>query len=104
MVDPELPNLSVSDWLPEHPQGPIGRATLALFARASNDHIPLHIDSDFAKSAGMPDVLAPGVLPLAVAQLLTRWLPPDRLRSMRRSPAGGRSSSSSRRTVSGARE
>jgi acyl dehydratase len=82
MVEPTLPNPSVGDWLPEHVRGPISRATLALFAGASNDHIPLHIDSDFAKSAGMPDVFAPGMLSLAyVAQLLTRWLPQDRLRS-----------------------
>src|SRR3546814_6132757 len=48
--------LAVGDKLPPHVQGPINRATLALFAGASNDYVPLHIDSDFAKAAGMPDV------------------------------------------------
>lgn len=82
MSDPAMPNPSVGDWVPEHSQGPISRATLALFAGASNDHIALHIDSDFAKAAGMPDVFAHGMLSLAyVAQLLTRWIPQERLRS-----------------------
>ncbi|MDB4032643.1 MaoC/PaaZ C-terminal domain-containing protein [Porticoccaceae bacterium] len=37
---------------------PISRYTLALFAGASGDHNPIHIDSDFAKASGMPDVFA----------------------------------------------
>lgn len=82
MSDTAPPNPSVGEWVPEHSQGPISRATLALFAGASNDHIALHIDSDFAKAAGMPDVFAHGMLSLAyVAQLLTRWIRQERLRS-----------------------
>lgn len=62
--------------LPGLSHGPIDRATLALFAGASNDHVPLHIDSDFAKSAGMDDVFAHGMLSMAyLAQMLTRWRP-----------------------------
>lgn len=82
MTETTLANLAVGDWLREHVQGPINRTTLALFAGASNDYNPLHIDSDFAKAAGMPDVFAPGMLPLAyVAQLLTHSIPQERLRS-----------------------
>lgn len=73
--------LAVGDTLPEHVQGPIDRATLALFAGASHDHVPLHIDSDFAKAAGMDDVFAHGMLGMAyLAQMLTRWAPQERLR------------------------
>jgi len=73
--------LKAGDKLPEHVQGPISRATLALFAGASNDHVLLHIDSDFAKQAGMPDVFAHGMLSMAyLAQMLTRWVPQERLR------------------------
>ncbi|MGE0774288.1 MAG: MaoC/PaaZ C-terminal domain-containing protein [Sphingomonadaceae bacterium] len=62
--------------LPTHSQGPISRATLALFAGASNDHVPLHIDSDYAKSAGMDDVFGHGMLSMAyLAQMLTHWRP-----------------------------
>lgn len=73
--------LAVGDTLPEHVQGPISRATLALFAGASHDHVPLHIDTDYAKAASMDDVFAHGMLGMAyLAQMLTRWAPQDRLR------------------------
>src|SRR3546814_20509214 len=72
----------VGDKLPPHVQDPINRATLALFAGASNDYVPLHIDSDFAKAAGMPDVFGHGMLSMAyLAQLITHWAPQDRLLS-----------------------
>jgi acyl dehydratase len=73
--------IAVGDTLPEHVQGPINRATLALFAGASHDHVPLHIDSDFAKAAGMEDVFVHGMLGMAyLAQMLTCWAPQERLR------------------------
>ena len=34
---------------------PIDRTTLALYAGASGDHNPVHIDIDFARRAGMQD-------------------------------------------------
>ena len=73
--------LQVGAALPEHVQGPITRTTLALFAGASNDYVRLHIDSDYAKSAGMDDVFAHGMLSMAyLAQAVGRWSPPERLR------------------------
>ena len=77
----ESTDIAVGYILPEHIQGPISRTTLALFAGASNDYVPLHIDSDYAKAAGMDDVFAHGILSMAyLAQLLTHWLPQQRLR------------------------
>jgi acyl dehydratase len=68
--------ITVGSQLPALSRGPITRATLALFAGASNDHVPLHIDSDFARSAGMDDVFGHGMLSMAyLAQLLTAWRP-----------------------------
>jgi len=68
--------------LPELVRGPITRATLALFAGASHDHVPLHIDSDYAKAAGMDDVFAHGMLSMAyLAQALRSWVPQERLLS-----------------------
>lgn len=68
--------------LPELVRGPVTRGTLALFAGGSHDHVPLHIDSDFAKAAGMGDVFAHGMLSMAyLAQALRRWAPPESLRS-----------------------
>ncbi|WP_264942147.1 MaoC/PaaZ C-terminal domain-containing protein [Sphingomonas canadensis] len=65
-------NPAIGDTLPEVERGPISRGTLALFAGASNDHVLLHIDSDYAKAAGMPDVFAQGMLVMAyLGHLLT---------------------------------
>ena len=73
--------LKVGDKLPEHVCGPITRATLALYCGASGDHNPIHVDSDFAKKSGMPDVFAHGMLSMAyLAQLLTNWVDQKQLR------------------------
>lgn len=67
--------------LPQLVRGPINRATLALYAGAAHDHVPLHIDSDFAKAAGMDDVFAHGMLSMAyLAQALRIWVPAKRIR------------------------
>lgn len=65
-------NPEVGDSLVELDRGPITRGTLALFAGASNDHALLHIDTDYVRSAGMPDVFAHGMLTMAyLGHLLT---------------------------------
>jgi len=74
-------SLRVGDVLPELVRGPITRGTLALFAGASNDHVLLHIDSDFARAAGVDDVFAHGMLSMAyLGQLLTGHFPTNSLR------------------------
>ncbi|MBL8643492.1 MAG: dehydratase [Rhodospirillaceae bacterium] len=74
-------NTKVGDVLPEHVQGPITRTTLALYAGASNDHTPFHIDTDYAKAAGMDDVIAHGMLSMAyLGQLLTKLAPQENIR------------------------
>ena len=61
---------------------PVTRATLALYAGASGDHNPVHIDSDVARGAGFPDVFAQGMLAMAyLGRLLTDTVPIDRIRS-----------------------
>lgn len=73
--------VSVGDLLPPLSLPAISRTTLALFAGASGDYNPIHIDIDFARKAGMPDVFAQGMLSMAyLGRLLTRWLPQSRLR------------------------
>jgi len=75
------PTIRVGHRLEPLVRGPVSRGTLALFAGASNDHVLLHIDSDFAKAAGMPDVFGHGMLTMAyLGQLLTRNFGLDRLR------------------------
>jgi acyl dehydratase len=61
---------------------PVSRSALALFAGASGDHNPVHIDLDFARSSGFDDVFAHGMLSMAyLARLLTSWVPQERIRS-----------------------
>lgn len=61
---------------------PISRTTLALFAGASGDHHPIHIDIDVAKSAGLDDVFAHGMLSMAyLARMLTDAFPITKIRS-----------------------
>ena len=61
---------------------PIDRTMLALFAGASGDHNPIHLDLDSARRSGMPDVFAQGMLGMAwVGRLLTQWKPQACLRS-----------------------
>ncbi|MBK9675029.1 MAG: MaoC family dehydratase [Betaproteobacteria bacterium] len=82
MPSPDRSALDVGDRLPELRLPPIDRTTLALFAGASGDHNPIHIDLDFARRAGMPDVFAHGMLSMAwLGRLLTGWVPQAALRS-----------------------
>ena len=74
-------NVAVGDALPAFTTDPISRHTLALYCGASGDHNPIHVDSDFAKSAGQPDVFAHGMLSMAyLGRLLTNWAPQSALR------------------------
>ena len=60
----------------------ITRTQLALYAGASGDHNPIHIDIDFARAAGMPDVFAHGMLGMAfLGRLLTSMVGPECIRS-----------------------
>lgn len=75
-------NVKVGDTMPALELPPISRTTLALFAGASGDHNPIHIDIDFARKAGMKDVFAHGMLSMAyLARALTAWVPQKRLLS-----------------------
>ncbi len=73
----------VGDTLPPLTLRPINRTTLALYAGASGDHNQIHIDIDFARKAGMPDVFAHGMLSAAyLGRLLTAWVPQTQLRKI----------------------
>jgi len=70
--------------LPDLAFGPISRTLLALYAGVSGDHDPVHIDVDFAREAGLPDVFAHGMLSFGVlARVVTRWSGVAALRSFR---------------------
>ena len=74
-------NVNVGDALPPLVLPPVSRLDLALYCGASGDHNPIHVDSDYAKAAGMPDVFAHGMLSMGwLARLLTNWAPQTAVR------------------------
>lgn len=74
--------LKPGDAIPPYRPAPVSRATLALYAGASCDHNPIHIDSDAAKAVGLPDVIAHGMLVMAWAgKAVADWAGAGRLRS-----------------------
>lgn len=74
--------LTVGDPLPSLKLSPITRYQLALYCGGSGDHNPIHVDSDFAKQAGMKDVFAHGMLSMAfMGRLITSWVPQSAVRS-----------------------
>lgn len=78
-----MATLRVGDVLPPLVLPPLTRATLALYAGGSGDHIPLHIDSDFARGAGHRDVFMHGMLGVAyLVRMITEWAPQERLRDI----------------------
>ena len=77
-----LNNASVGDKIPDLVIEPITRSTLALYAGASGDHNPIHIDLDFAKEAGMKDVFAHGMLIMAyLGRAVTNIVPQSNLKN-----------------------
>ncbi|EUC17153.1 Acyl dehydratase [Burkholderia sp. YR290] len=74
-------DVKIGDTLPPLTLEPVNRTTLALFAGASGDHNRVHIDTDYARKAGMPDVFAHGMLSMAyLGRLITRWVDQRQLR------------------------
>lgn len=60
----------------------VSRTTLALYAGASGDHNPAHIDIDACREVGIDDVFAHGMLSMAyLGRLLTDWVQQDKILS-----------------------
>ena len=57
--------LKVGDTPVSRRYGPITRHDLALYCGASGDHNPIHVDIDFARSFGFPDVFTHGMFVMA---------------------------------------
>ena len=82
MTLPKFDSLNVGDEIPTLTTPLVSRHTLALYCGASGDHNPIHVDLDFAKSSGLDDVIAHGMLSAGyLAQMLTNWIPQSALRS-----------------------
>ena len=81
MTTPVYDSIQIGDELPPLQLPPVTRTALALFSGASGDHNPIHIDTDFARRSGMPDVFAQGMLGMAwLGRVVTGWVPQSQLR------------------------
>jgi acyl dehydratase len=73
--------VKVGDELPPLVKPPVDRAQVARFAGATGDYGPLHVDEPFARNAGFPSVLVPGLLTMGfLAELASDWLRGARIR------------------------
>jgi acyl dehydratase len=71
----------IGDRIPSLITKPISRSMLALYAGASGDHNPIHIDIDFAKKAGLSDVIAHGMLVMSfIGQAMTNIFPQESIK------------------------
>lgn len=67
-------SVSVGDELPAV-TFPIDRERLVRYAGASGDFNPIHWNERFARSVGLPDVIAHGMLTMAeAARVITDWV------------------------------
>ena len=83
MIVPTFESLKVGDEIPALKIPPVSRHTLALYCGSSGDHNPIHVDLDYAKSAGLDDVIAHGMLSAGyLARMLTEWVPQSSIRSI----------------------
>ena len=69
--------LSVGQMLPER-VFVVTREKLQEYAQASGDHNPIHLDEEFAKSVGLPNVIAHGMYTMALAgEAIRSWAGPS---------------------------
>ena len=65
--------MEIGTTIPSH-EFEINRDLLKQYAEASGDHNPIHQDEVFAKSVGLPDVIAHGMLTMAlVGKYISDW-------------------------------
>ncbi len=79
---PKFDDFEVGDSIPDMMKEPITRTQLALFAGASGDHNPIHLDDEEARKGGLPGVIAHGMLNMAyLGQLLSAFVPQENIRT-----------------------
>jgi acyl dehydratase len=67
-------DIEVGTELPER-RFPLQRVNLVMYAGASGDYNPIHWNERFARSVGLPDVIAHGMLTMAeAARVVTDWV------------------------------
>jgi len=73
--------VKVGDELPPLVKPPVDRVQIARYAGAAGDLNPLYVDEQFARNAGFPSALAPGMLAMGfLSELAADWLRGARIR------------------------
>jgi acyl dehydratase len=73
--------VKLGDELPPLVKPPVDRLQIARYAAAAQDWNPLYIDEPFAKNAGFPSALAPGMIAMGfLSELAVDWVRGARLR------------------------
>jgi len=80
---PTFDTVTIGDELSTLVLPALTRETLLVYAEASGDRNPIHTDVDYARAAGMDDVVAHGMLSMAwLGRLVTNWAPQPQLREL----------------------
>ena len=66
-----IKKINIGDKLPKLITEPLTRDILKLYSIASGDHNPIHLDTNYAKGVGLPNIIAHGML---IMSYLTRLI------------------------------
>src|SRR5512132_4248282 len=73
--------VKVGDELPPLVKPPVDRLQISRYMGAAQDWSPLYVDEPYARNAGFPSVLVPGMVAMGVlAELVADWLRGARIR------------------------
>ena len=82
MSDWDYSIAEIGDQLPPLTLRPINQDDLVLYANASGDQNPIHINQNFAKKSGLPNVIAHGMLIMSyLGRLLTNFIPQSSIKN-----------------------
>ena len=82
MSDLDYSIAEIGDQLPPLTLRPINQDDLVLYANASGDQNPIHINQNFAKKSGLPNVIAHGMLIMSyLGRLLTNFIPQSSIKN-----------------------
>ena len=76
-----LQDIKAGTDMPQFSSGTVDRTMLALFAGASGDHNPIHLDDEKAREGGLPGVIIHGMLMMAIlGRAVTNWVPQSHIK------------------------
>ena len=81
MTTSDLNEIKCGATIPQFNFGAVDRTMLALFAGASGDHNPIHLDDEKAREGGLPGVIIHGMLMMAIlGRAVTNWVPQSQIK------------------------